>query len=438
MIISAEPSAGWHRAKLVLCGAFGVLVGGLLVCAMTLRHRAVSPTALAPEPVRYRFALATSDSDDIAGLIAALEPRIAANNSPFDMAELSDLYYRRAQVSGDRKDYALATEMANRSLAIIRSPNPALLTLAKLANARHDFAQGIAIGKELLAHKPTASAHIAIATAQLALGDLAAAGASVDAALALKPNSGNYLMRGLVMQAQGRDVEAAADFARAAELEEAGDLRGAARLRALWARFLIRRGELAGARLLVDEALRVQPDDPLATAQAGELALRSGKPRDAAALFEQAFATSRQVRYLIDQARAEEAAGDRPAADALRAQVETIVRAELTESFGHRLDLVEVLVDRGTALPEAIALGREEVAHRGSAEAHYQLARALARHGELAAARTELEAALATGAREPQYYELAARLGGSRASAYARLARELDPTDAGWRTLGMP
>ncbi len=440
MIISAEPSAGWYRAKLVLCGAFGVLIGGLLVGAMTLRGPAAPRAAVALGAARYRFALVTNDTDDIAGLIAALEPRVATMKSPFDMAELADLYYRRAQQSGDRKDYALATAMAERSLAIIRTPNPALLTLGKLANARHDFAQAIAIGNELLAHKPTAGAHIVIATAQLALGELPAASGSVNAAIAIKPDSGGYLMRALVMQAQGRDAEATADFARAAELEEPGDLRGAARLRALWSRFAIHRGALADARLLIDEALRVVPGDPLATAQAGELALRSGKPRDAATLFEDAFATSRQVRYLMDEARAEEVAGDRASADALRSQVETIVRAELADNgLGHRLDLVEVLVDRGIALPEAIALGREEIAHRGSAEAHYQLARALARHGDRADARVEIEAALATGAREPQYYELAARLEtGPRGRVYAQLAHELDPADAGWRTRGMP
>jgi len=117
------------------------------------------------------------------------------------------------------------------------------------------------------------------------------------------------------------------------------------------------------------------------------------------------------VRYLIDQARAQEAAGDRAGADAVRAQVEQIVRGELGEGgLGHRLDLVEVLVDRGARLPEAVALAREEVANRPSADARYQLARALARSGKIDDAIAQLDAALATGARDARLYELAAQL----------------------------
>ncbi|HEY0483484.1 MAG TPA: hypothetical protein VGD37_38460 [Kofleriaceae bacterium] len=441
--------------RAVCTGAAGILIGAIAVGAVALvrlHHRAADPAhaelaELAPDAatLRYRHAIrpATDDAAAAGDAIAALEARVQTLASPFDYAELADLYFRRAQQGGDTADYQTAEVRARRSLELLETPNPAVLTLAKLADVRHEFRAAIE-----LAHRPkarSAGAQIILATAHLALGELAEAGEAADAALAIKPDSAGHFMRALVLQAQGRDPEAALEFAGAARVEEPGDLAGAARLRALWGRFLLRRGELAGAARALDEALRIAPEFALATALRGELALRTGHPRDAARLFEQAFAGSRQVRYLIDQARAEELAGDAATADALRGQVEAIVRGELgTGGLGHRLDLAEVLIDRGqaSALPEAIALAREEVARRGSFEARFQLARALARSGARDDASRQVQAALAAGTHEAQLYELASQLAAQRgdtaaAALYTRLADRLDPGASGWRTLGL-
>jgi tetratricopeptide (TPR) repeat protein len=432
--------------------AAGIVVGALLVGGVaqvrlhrTADHAVARLDDLSPDPgaLRYRYAIdpAADVTSNTADTIAALEARARAMPSPFDHAELADLYFRRAQRDGDPADYQLAEARARRSLELLPSPNPAILTLAKLADVRHDFRAAIELAHQYKGR--SAGAPIIFATAHLALGELLEAGDAAQAALAIKPDTGGYRMRALVMQAQGRDAEAALDFTRAAHAEEPGDLQGAARLRALWGRFLLRRGDLAGAARVLDEALRIVPGFALATAQRGELALRTGRAGDAAQLFEQAFIASRQVRYLIDQARAEQLAGHAATADALRAQVETIVRGELGEGgLGHRLDLAEVLVDRGrpAALPEAIALAREEVSRRGSALARFQLARALARSGARDEASREVHAALASGAREAELYQLAAALEAQRgdtaaAALYTRLAARLDPGASGWRTL---
>ena len=437
--------AVWTSAAGIVLGT--VLVGAVVISAvaLTLQHRdaARAPGELAPDAAALHYRYAIAQAGDAGDEIAALEARVAAAPSPFDDAALADLYFRRAQLTGDPDDYERAEARAQRSLAALASPNPAVLTLARLADLRHDFRAAIDLAHR---HKGrSAGAQIILATAHLALGEPAAAAEAAEAALAIKPDTAGYLMRALVMQAQGRDAEAAHDFAAAARLEEPGDAPGAARLRALWGRFLIRRGELAGAARVLDEALRIAPDGALATGQRGELALRTGHARDAARLFEQAFIASRQVRYLIDQARAEELAGNAAAADELRDQVERIVRGDLAQGgLGHRLDLAEVLIDRGRAsqLAEAVALARDEVARRASFEARFQLARALARSGAVDEADRQVRAALAAGTREAQLYELAARLATPRGDAaaaalYTRLADRLDPGDSGWRRLGL-
>jgi tetratricopeptide (TPR) repeat protein len=391
--------------------------------ATTQRHSELLPDARA---VHYRFGKTVAD-DSIAALEARVQQPVA---SPFEMAELADLYLRRG-------DHEKAEALARRSLAILRSPNPSLLVLAKVANMRHDFGGAIALAKEALLQKRSASAYSVIATARLATGEVVAAAEAAETVLSIKPDSGAYLLHALVMQAQGRDAEAGFDFTRAAQLEEHDTPAESARLRALWGRFLMRRGDLVGAGLLYQEALRIVPAMPLATALQGELALRAGKLRAAASLFERAFASSQQIRYLMDKARAQDLAGEDPGP--LRIHLERMLRRE---GIGHRLELVELLLDRGGDVSEAITLARAEVAARPSVDARLQLARALARKGDVDEALGHVRAALATGAREAPLYELASQLeqrrgNAQRAALYAREARELDPGNSGWRTLAV-
>jgi Tfp pilus assembly protein PilF len=371
----------------VINGQTGLVAGGLIVAVVAvvewLNVASKPASKLAPDPalVRYRHALDLPDSsDDLCATIAALETRMREGPNPFDAAELAELYYRRAQREGDRRDFAASEAMAKRSLAMLKAPNSARLTLAKLANARHEFRRAIEIAREYSKSKKSSSAYQVIATAYLALGEVEAAVEAADDMVAIRRDSGSHLMRALTLEAAGRDVEAAFDFGRAARLEHYGDKFNAARLRALWGRFLFRRGEYEGAALLFDEASRIVPRFPQALAGQAELAMKSGDPKKASALFEEAFISSRRVRYLIDRARALELSRDHRGARELRIQAERLLRRELEEDgLGHRLELVELLIDRGGAehLEEAVKLANAELTQRSSAEVRHQLARGL-------------------------------------------------------------
>jgi tetratricopeptide (TPR) repeat protein len=406
----------------------------------------VSELAPSADAIRYRFAVkatsvAAADSE-IDSIITAFEARMKDKlASPFDLADLADAYYRRAQLTGDSAGYDRAEELAKASLAVLPFPNGVVIVQAKIANAKHNFREAIRIAHEMLSHKPSVGALTVLASAHLALGELDSATDAAEKAVALKPDSASYLMRALVLQASGRDAEASFDFARSCALEVQDANQESARARVLWGRFLLRRGELAGAAMLFTEALRIVPDFPLALANQAELALRRGDFKAARIGFERAFATSRQVRYLIDVARAQELAGDSAGADNARTQVEKIVRADLAEkAVGHKLDLVETLIDRGNPadITEAVTLGREELEHRPSADTRIQLARALYRSGARAEAMTQVHAALATGVRDARLYELAARLEDEpRKSLYSREAAKVDPGNWGWRALGL-
>src|SRR5438105_15820520 len=121
--------------RLIGCGAAGVVIGALFG-AVVFRTapspaQAAAPRAaeLAPDPVtvRYRYTTARAAApDDRPATISILAARITSEHSPFEMAELAELYFRRAQEGGDRRDYDLAQALAERSLAGLRQPNPAL------------------------------------------------------------------------------------------------------------------------------------------------------------------------------------------------------------------------------------------------------------------------------------------------------------------------
>lgn len=409
---------------------------------MALCCTAQRPGTIDPAQFRYPFPLVQPPAPNTDSVIRDLEGRVGAPNpSALDAAELADAYFRRAQMNGDPGELARAEAMAHRSLAILPEPNGAHLTLAKIAGARHDFRESIALARAQLARKPSAGCYAVLATAYLAVGQLVDATDAADAAARLAPSLSAYLLRALIMQAQGRDAEAAFDFARALNVEAQDERQESTRARALWGRFLLRRGNLDAASALVDEALRIAPANPLALAQRAEIALRRGELARARQDFEQAFAASRQVRYLMDLARAQELGGDSAAAESSRTQVETLIRAELRQNgLGHQLDLVEILNDRARPadIAEAVVRARDEVERRPSVETRFQLARALARSGAKDEAKAHVHAALTTGVHDARLYELAARLeSGPRAAMYAEEAQALDPGASGWRQLGM-
>ncbi|HEU4732828.1 MAG TPA: hypothetical protein VFT22_33265, partial [Kofleriaceae bacterium] len=193
-------------ARLALwTAAAGIVLGALVAAAVAtcrLHRRATWAGGLASDPaaVHYRYAIQPpAIAPDAAGAIAALEARVQEMASPFDLAELADLYLRKAQQDGDPADYKAADAMARRSLALLPDPNPAVLTLARLADARHEFREAIELARRSRAR--SAGAQIILATAHLALGELSAAAEAADAAIALKPDSAGHLMRALVMQA---------------------------------------------------------------------------------------------------------------------------------------------------------------------------------------------------------------------------------------------
>lgn len=382
---------------------------------------------------RYRFLVGQPRVMD--NQIPLLEKRTQRNPAPLDLTELSNFYFQQGHQSGDLSWYDKAEDVAKKSLVLLPAPNGAKLTLAKIADARHEFPEAIRLAKEVLREKPTSGANMVLISSNLAMGDLAEAAKYADQAVTALPDLSAYMMRALVMAAQGRDDEAAYDFRHTLVVEDQGGFTDASRMRALWGRFLLHHGDYRNAEALFDESLRIEPGNHLALDQKGEMELQRGNYARAQKYLMDAFTASKQMRYLIFYARAKALSGDLNAAAEVQKMAEKMIRAELGGGrYGHRLDLVTVLLDRGAPqdVAEAVELAQKEITVRHSAEAYALLARSLFQAGRAKEAGEAIQGALRSGVHNPEYYHLAsaietARGNRGRAELYKGLAMQLDP-----------
>ena len=362
---------------------------------------------------KYRFQNVVRD--DVGKQVAELEAKVAKSHDSIDMSILAGLYFAQSRLTGDLSWLDKAEASAKQSLASMPTRNStSKLVLAKIAESRHDFKTGIKIASEAY-HDDSSkvSALGVLGTSYLATGDLIEGGKIADQFVDRMPSLQSYGLRALFMEAQGRDEEAKNDFSRALQIEDVGESQESARVRSLYARYLMRHGDFTRAQTLLDEALKTIPNYHLALDLKGELEMRKGEYSNAETDFKAAFDSSKQLAYLVHLARLKTLMGNKQLAEEIQSQAELLLRADIAKNgIGHRLDLAMLLLDRGRAndLKEALTLASEDYKNRASALPLGVLAEAQLRSKDLLAARTSIRDLLRIGVREPEYYEEAARI----------------------------
>ena len=356
----------------------------------------------------YRFP--TIVRADLDKEISGMEKKVKGRQDAIDFAILSALYFSQGRLTGNSSWFDQAAEAAQASLKLQPIGNGAAkMTLAKLAENRHDFREAIHIAEEAFKADPSKLSSINIlATSHLAIGDLDEAGRRADFAVDRAPGLESYGLRALVMGAQGRDEECVADFEHALEIEDIGDSQESARVRSLFARHLMHHGDFPHAHLLLNEALRAIPNYHLALDLQGELAERENNYPLAEKEFKAAFESSKQLAYLTHLSHLKVLMGNKELAEEIQAQSELLLRAEIAKNgIGHRLDLATVLLDRGRPqdIREGLKLAIEDVANRHNVLPLGILARAYILSGKIPEARETMREVLRSGIREPDYYE---------------------------------
>jgi len=392
-------------------------------------------------PYRYRFSRPSPGSitQALGKEITFYQERISRTpENGLDRASLASTYLKMARATGDTSWYLLAEQSAQQSLVKLPFQNDgAVLALAQVAQARHDFAEAIRLAKQVSGKDDALSLMV---TAKLAMGKVEEASVAADALANRIPTLGPLTLRALVKVAQGKDEAAIQNFQQALAVEQSGETGGSLWARTLLGRFYLKRGQLKKARELYQEVLRVLPQYPPAILNLAELEVRLGDYKAAERHYSQVFLTSQRSPTVYDHivmrgmARVKELSGDQAGAREWRDKAEARLRQDLI-GFGHRRELAHLLLERGgsKAIAEALTLMQAEVRVRRDAETLDTLADALSRSGRWQEARAAMQEALRSGIRDPGLFYRASvieqALGNQPQSiAFSRLAQETDPT----------
>ncbi|MEM7553963.1 MAG: tetratricopeptide repeat protein [Cyanobacteria bacterium P01_A01_bin.84] len=410
---------------------------------------------------QYPFELSTSKSSigTLSKEITFYQKRIQQHpEDGLDRAILAKTYLKMARTSGDNKWYTLAEKSAKESLAKLPFDNHnALLVLAKVAEARHDFAETIRLSNKSLQIKPDNQDALAmLATTNLAKGEVKTASIFANKLVDKIPTLNSFLLRALINLAQGKDKAAIEDFQSAIASEEPGEIATSAKVRALLGRFYLSRGKYDRAKQLFEEALRILPQYPFALVNLAVLETELGNYQGAEKYYAQVVSLSTEKgdknqihtfdrTALIGIAQVKKLQGDISAAEKYWNRAEksfrehshnsdnpkgidrmdnTIVSTyrghkhnfnhthdhkhdhKHKQNFGHQRDLAKLLLLRGHSqdLPEALSLMKAEVKIRRDAETLDTLAQILYRLQHPRKAKNIYQEILNTGIKDAKIF----------------------------------
>ena len=380
----------------------------------------------------YPFSLSPDDPghQTLEQTISFYEGRIQDNPTDgLDRATLAGAYLKMARATGDDRWYLLAEESAQRSLANLPFDNDgAVLVLAQIASAKHDFAEALRLPEQASGEEALA----VIVTSKLALGAVDEADAAANTLVELSPSLGSFTLRALTRSARGDREGALSDFQSAIAAEEPFETRGSAWVRALFGRFYFQQGDHDLAHQLYREALAIVPDYPLARLQLAELKTQLGDYRAA----EQAYSQVDDPLALLGMARIQSLQGNVAKANKLWQETETILRQKIAANpFDHRQELAQLLLERGRPeeVPEVITLMQAEANNRRDADTLKLLAWALAAANRWPEAQGVIREALDQGIQDAELFYRAGAIeaalnNASLANRYLRLAQAIDPT----------
>ncbi len=405
-------------ATLLLAALLTVPLGGYLLKASSLQQ----------ETYAYPFLSNNSNQETIERRISFYQNRVQQNpDGGLDQAFLANAYLKMAQARDHEGWLLKAEQTALQSLENLPFNNDgAILVLAKIAEANHNFTEAIRLAEQASGEEALAT----IVTAKLAMGQGQEANAIANTLVDLSPSLGSLTLRALTWVAQGEHDVALQDFQQAISAEEPSEERGSAWVRTLLGDFYFKQGHPTLAKALYQEALQIVPDYPLALLHLAELETQQGHFRLAQRYYSQ---MGYDPVALHGIARIKELQGQ--AAEQSWQVAEATMRHQLDHhTSGHRRDLAHLLLERGNPgdIPEAISLMQAEANTRQDADTLALLAWALSRENRWQEAQQTIQTALALGVQDASLFYRAGTIeaaldNSTQAEQYFRLAQETNP-----------
>ena len=425
------------KKKTVRWQVSGILLLSLLSGAFLLATPSGQRLLAKPKsPYAYPFApsLKSDNQQTVEGSISLYQGRVQQRpEDGLDRAALAGAYLKMARVTGAANWYLLAEQEAQQSLANLPFSNDgAVMVLAEIAQAKHEFAEAIRLANQVSGAKSLT----VMVTSKLAMGELAEAETAADKMVAFVPSLGSLSFRGLVRMAQGDRAGALSDFQQAIAAEEPGEQRASAQVRTFLGRLHAGQGESEQAEKLYREALEIVPDYPLTLQELAQLETRLGHYRSARRLYSRLANQSVTLQGAALQGVARVKTLQGKSAEAEWQQAEEVLRSHIDrDALGHRRDLAHLLLERGQKqdVDEAIALMQAEAQNRRDAKTLDLLAWALLQGEQPQEAIAVIREAIDRGVQDTGIFYRAADIETAlnrpaQAQRYVRLAQALDPT----------
>lgn len=345
-------------------------------------------------------------------------------------AELASAFIARARETDDRSYLAQAEDAIEKGLTIEPNAYLPLIAHLRVLISKEEFTAASRLGRQLYDRAPdNLEVSALLADIYLALGDYTAAEKSTQYIMDLRPRHLYALTRGAELRYVWGDVPGALEYLQMALARVPPDEQEER------ARILLRMGEirslvadLPGAELLYQEALRLFPGYPPALGAMGRLKFRQGKSDEALALMRQRVEVAPRANALFDLASLLRSLGHKTDAAAIWKRFQ----AKAAEEHDNRALIRYFLhIDHFASSTDALLLATREAQQRHDVETLDLYAVALLVNQQPHEARQQIDRALSTGVRHPEYFRHASLIALSlrdqaAAQRYCEQARALD------------
>jgi len=367
-----------------------------------------APSAPAVEGVSFEAALAALDET----ITRSSELTAAQPESWMRLEIVANLYLQRARLGGDLNDYAEAEALLEQAFELAPEGSGPLLSRAQLNYSLHRIplvAADLDAASRALLADDNLRADLLRRQGNLAMqtGDYGGALDAYEASLALHPSYATVCDLAQARRRTGDYDAAEALFDRAEGMYHGLNPEPKAWLHLQRAILDLDRGSLEAMLSHLDDADGVMTGWWLVDEHRAEALTLLGRADEAEPIYVAVIEGTGKPEYMDAMAEVLAERGDEAGASAWIEKGEAIYEAQLAQfpeaAAGHALGHYLAFGPEDRAL----ALARANAALRPNGEARIQLAEALLASGEIAAARVEIEAVLASAWRSPELYEVA-------------------------------
>lgn len=313
---------------------------------------------------------------------------------------------RRARETADRGLYIEAEQALQKSFRFAPDNFEGNKIRVMILLGRHEFSKAAELATSLNRQLPDDNQLCGLtADAQMALGNYSEAERSAQRMIDMRPASAPGLERGAALREILGDIDGARDWLTTSfRLTSDSDAEQRAWLLTRIARLDLLIGRLENADQRLREALTVFADYPYALDNLARVRLEQKRPIEAVELLRRRLQLSPDAGTLYALGKAWEQARRPDEAKAAYAEFEQKARALIDQPYNFNRELVFYYADSARKPAEAMRVARSQFSRYQDVHTLDALAWALYHSGEFAAAREQMQKALAVGIRDAQIF----------------------------------